>query len=191
MYSSNNMDPNQPNQNNMNYNQNNGFDPNPDMNYDPRNPNMNNMGVVNDPNRQMNFNNMGYDPNQNQNMYYNAHQNMNNVNSNNMGGYNPNQGMNYNPHIIQPQVIQPQIVMTPVVPMGVACHKCGGSGMKIGKKGKAKPCKKCKGIAYNPNVQNVIVSPHALPYRRTWCGCLKVSKKGHNKCKVAKGCNIF
>lgn len=57
------------------------------------------------------------------------------------------------------------------------CAYCRGTGI-IYKKKKTKPCKYC-------NVNN--------PYRHeTWCGCLKVNKKGHKKCKISKhACEIL
>ena len=139
-------------------------------------------------NNNMNYNPNPY-PNQNPNMYsnnmnYNANPNPNMYNNN--INYNPNPSpFNNTPNYVQPQAVQPIIVS--------GCHKCGGTGFKIGKKGVRKVCKKCRGVptVVNNNRQIVVAQPHLIHQRRTWCGCLKVSKKGYNKCKLAKGCNIF
>ncbi len=53
------------------------------------------------------------------------------------------------------------------------CSYCRGTGI-IYKGKKTKPCKYC-------DVNN--------PHRgQTWCGCFKVNKKGHKKCKISKNC---
>jgi hypothetical protein len=48
---------------------------------------------------------------------------------------------------------------------------CRGSGV-IFKKKKSKPCKYC-----------LVAGGYK---EQTWCGCLKVSKKGYKKCKISK-----
>ena len=72
----------------------------------------------------------------------------------------------------------------------ITCQKCGGTGFKIGKKGKRKVCKLCNGVPNMGNNQMVVNHPN-YHIRRTWCFCCKVSKKGYRKCKCAKGCMIF
>jgi hypothetical protein len=141
----------------------------------------------------MNYN---YNGNQDPNMY---NHNMNiNPNPNMYGNPNPgytNNNMNYNPSPYNnPPVIQPQI--SPIIVS--TCTKCNGTGFKLGKKGR-KVCKKCRGMVSTTanrqvvvmNQQGVVHHGHIHPQRRTWCGCLKVSKKGYNKCKLQKGCNIL
>jgi hypothetical protein len=131
---------------------------------------------------------MNYDPNMNANMNANMYSNQN---------VYPNPNPTYNP---SPFNVQP-VVQQPIAPIVVStCHKCHGTGYKIGKKGR-KVCKKCHGmvttsamnnrqvvVMNNPSHYNGNIHPY---HRRTWCGCLKVSKKGYNKCKCAKGCNIL
>ena len=58
-------------------------------------------------------------------------------------------------NVQQPQVMQqgyviqqPQVIAGPtavIVPQHNMCHKCGGTGIKIGKHGKQKTCKHCHG----------------------------------------------